>query len=130
MTADANSAAGRPELTRLILVGLTAGLFATLFGVGGGIVMVPMLVLLLGFDPKVATATSLAAIIVTASVGVLSHGLLGNVAWGYAVLIGLPAVVGLLGGLWIKDRISVAGAHVCVRGAAARGRDLACGQTS
>jgi hypothetical protein len=106
MTADANSAAGRPELTRLILVGLTAGLFATLFGVGGGIVMVPMLVLLLGFDPKVATATSLAAIIVTASVGVLSHGLLGNVAWGYAVLIGVPAVFGLLGGLWIKDRIS------------------------
>ncbi len=37
-------------------MGLTAGLFATLFGVGGGIVMVPMLVLLLGFDPKVATA--------------------------------------------------------------------------
>lgn len=83
-----------------------AGLFATLFGVGGGIVMVPMLVLLLGFDPKVATATSLAAIIVTASAGVISHGLLGNVAWGYAVLIGLPAVAGLLGGLWIKDRIS------------------------
>ena len=68
--------------------------------------MVPMLVLLLGFDPKVATATSLAAIIVTASVGVVTHGLLGNVAWGYAALIGLPAVVGLLGGLWIKDRIS------------------------
>ncbi len=68
--------------------------------------MVPLLVLLLGFDPKVATATSLAAIIVTASVGVASHGLLGNVAWGYAVLIGLPAVVGLLGGLWVKDRIS------------------------
>jgi uncharacterized membrane protein YfcA len=106
MSADANSGAGRPELIRLILVGLTAGLFATLFGVGGGIVMVPMLVLLLGFDPKVATATSLAAIIVTAGVGVLSHGLLGNVAWGYAVLIAIPAVVGLLAGLWIKDRIS------------------------
>jgi uncharacterized membrane protein YfcA len=106
MATDANSARGAPQLSRLILVGLTAGLFATLFGVGGGIVMVPLLVLLLGFDPKVATATSLAAIIVTASVGVASHGLLGNVAWGYAVLIGLPAVVGLLGGLWVKDRIS------------------------
>jgi uncharacterized membrane protein YfcA len=106
MTTDANSAARGPEVVRLVLIGLTAGLFATLFGVGGGIVMVPMLVLLLGFDSKVATATSLAAIIVTASVGVLSHGLLGNVAWGYAVLIGLPAVAGLLAGLWIKDRIS------------------------
>ena len=106
MPADANSAAGGPAIARLVVVGLAAGLFATLFGVGGGIVMVPMLVLLLGFDPKVATATSLAAIIVTASVGVISHGLLGNVAWGYAVLIAVPAVFGLLGGLWIKDRIS------------------------
>ncbi len=90
----------------LVLVGLLAGLFATLFGVGGGIVMVPLLVLLLGYDTKVATATSLAAIIATASVGVIAHGALGNVAWGYAVLIGVPAVVGLLIGLWIKERIS------------------------
>jgi uncharacterized membrane protein YfcA len=105
MTADANSAlAGTWQ--RLVLVGMTAGLFASLFGVGGGIVMVPMLTLLLGFDTKVATATSLAAIIVTATVGVITHGALGNVAWGYAVLIGLPAVVGVLGGLWIKDRIT------------------------
>lgn len=89
-----------------MLVGLFAGLFATLFGVGGGIVMVPLLVLLLGFETKIATATSLAAIIVTATVGVVAHGLLGNVAWGYAVLIGVPAVVGLMIGLWIKDRIS------------------------
>lgn len=89
-----------------MLVGLTAGLFATLFGVGGGIVMVPMLALLLGFDTKVATATSLAAIIVTATVGVIAHGALGNVAWGYALLIGLPAVLGVLVGLWVKDRIT------------------------
>lgn len=105
MTVDANSApAGTWQ--RLALVGMTAGLFATLFGVGGGIVMVPLLVLLLGYEPKVATATSLAAIIATATVGVITHGFLGNVAWGYALLIGIPAVLGLLGGLWIKDRIS------------------------
>ena len=105
MAVDANSApAGTWQ--RLALVGMTAGLFATLFGVGGGIVMVPLLVLLLGYETKVATATSLAAIIVTATVGVITHGLLGNVAWGYAVLIGLPAVLGVLVGLWIKDRIT------------------------
>lgn len=91
---------------RLVLVGLTAGLFATLFGVGGGIVMVPLLTLLLGFDTKIATATSLAAIILTATVGVITHGALGNVAWGYALLIGLPAVFGVLAGLWIKERIT------------------------
>ena len=68
--------------------------------------MVPLLTLLLGFDTKIATATSLAAIIVTATVGVITHGALGNVAWGYALLIGLPAVAGVLIGVWIKERIT------------------------
>ena len=104
MSLDANSALAG-TWPRLVLVGLTAGLFAALFGVGGGVVMVPLLTVLLGYDTKVATATSLAAIIVTATVGVIAHGALGNVAWGYAVLIGLPAVVGVLAGLWIKERI-------------------------
>jgi hypothetical protein len=93
-------------LPRLAGIGLLAGLFSTLFGVGGGLVMVPLLVLLCRFDTKVATATSLAAIIGTATVGVISHGALGNVAWGYALLIGIPAVGGLLLGLAIKERIS------------------------
>ncbi len=107
MARDANSSVERTaDWPRLVLVGLLAGLFATLFGVGGGIVMVPLLVLLLGFETKVATATSLAAIIATATVGVITHGALGNVAWGYAILIGIPAVAGLMGGLWIKERIS------------------------
>lgn len=70
--------------------------------------MVPLLVLLLAYDTKVATATSLAAIIITAAVGVATHTLLDHVSWGYAVLIGVPAIAGLLLGLWIKDRLSVA----------------------
>lgn len=91
----------------LIAVGLVAGIFSTLFGVGGGTVMVPLLVLLLAYDTKVATATSLAAIIVTATVGVISHAQLGHVDWRYALLIGLPAIAGLFLGLWMKARMSV-----------------------
>ena len=106
MPGDANTVGGAPMWLRLVGVGLTAGFFASLFGVGGGIVMVPLLVLLLGFDTKVATATSLAAIIVTASVGVITHAGLGNVSWRYSLLIGIPAVIGLLGGLWLKERMS------------------------
>ena len=68
--------------------------------------MVPLLIAWLAFDAKVATATSLAAIIVTASVGVIVHGSLGNVAWSYALLIGIPALAGLLIGLQVKDRLS------------------------
>lgn len=68
--------------------------------------MVPLLIALLAYDPRVATATSLAAIIFTATVGTLTHGVLGNVDWLTAVLIGLPAMVGVNVGLAIKDRMS------------------------
>lgn len=92
----------------LVVIGLVAGIFSTLFGVGGGTVVVPLLVLMLRYDTKVATATSLAGIIITASVGVIAHATLGHVEWGYALLIGLPAIAGLFIGLWIKGRMSVA----------------------
>lgn len=68
--------------------------------------MVPLLIGLLAYDARVATATSLAAIIVTASVGTATHGALGNVDWGTAVLVGVPAMAGVTLGLAVKDRIS------------------------
>jgi len=108
MGSDANIAGaltGHRTLT-LVGIGLLAGFFSALFGVGGGIVMVPLLITLVAMDAKVATATSLATIIFTSVVGVISHGALGNVEWGYALLIGIPAVLGLLGGLWVKERVS------------------------
>jgi len=88
------------------MIGLTAGLFASLFGVGGGIVMVPLLIWLLAYDARAATATSLAAILFTATVGAATHGTLGNVHWDTALLVGLPAMVGLNVGLAIKQRVS------------------------
>ena len=51
---------------KLVLIGLVAGLFSALFGVGGGIVIVPLLILLAGFESRVATGTSLAGIGITA----------------------------------------------------------------
>jgi uncharacterized protein len=89
-------------------VGLAAGFFSALFGVGGGLVVVPLLIGLLAYDAKVATATSLAAIIFTAAFGTLAHGVLGNVDWGMALLIGVPAMAGVQLGLALKDRISSA----------------------
>ena len=89
-----------------MLIGLAAGLFASLFGVGGGIVMVPLLIGLLAYDARAATATSLAAIIFTATVGAATHGVLGNVEWVTAALVGVPAMVGLNLGLALKERIS------------------------
>ena len=59
---------------RLVAIGLASGVFASLFGVGGGIVMVPLLIVLLAYDARAATATSLAAIIITATAGAAPTG--------------------------------------------------------
>jgi len=75
---------------RLVLIGLVAGFFSALFGVGGGIVIVPLL-LLCAWEARPATATSLAAIGITAVSGVVAYAIHGDVNVGYAALVGLPA---------------------------------------
>jgi uncharacterized membrane protein YfcA len=90
---------------RLVAIGLVAGVFSALFGVGGGIVVVPLLILLLGFDERVATATSLGAIAVTALAGVIVYGLRGELDVGYAALVGLPAAAGALAGTSLQQRL-------------------------
>jgi uncharacterized membrane protein YfcA len=96
----------RGIILRLCLIGLVAGLFGALFGVGGGIVMVPLLIGLLAYDARVATATSLAAIVFTATFATIAHGALGNVEWGTALLVGIPAMFGVALGLAVKRRMS------------------------
>lgn len=87
-------------------IGLLAGLLSGLFGVGGGTVIVPLLVLLLGFDQRLAAGTSLAAIIPTATVGVISYGLNGAVAWIPALLLAAGAVGGAQLGTWLLPKVS------------------------
>ena len=86
-------------------IGTLAGLFSGLFGVGGGVVMVPLLVLWLGYDERAATATSLAAIVFVAGFGAAAQGLYGNVHVVDAVLIGVPAVGGVVIGTWLQQRL-------------------------
>ena len=90
---------------RLVAIGLAAGVFSAFFGVGGGIVVVPLLVLVVGFSEREATATSLAAIVITATAGVLIFSLRGEVDLGYAALVGLPAAVGALAGTAWQQRV-------------------------
>lgn len=86
-------------------IGLVAGFFSSLFGVGGGAVMVPLLIGLLALDTRRATATSLAAIPFTAAFGAARYGWAGHVSWGDAILIGAPAVLGVLIGIAGKARL-------------------------
>ena len=65
---------------KLVAIGLVAGLFSALFGVGGGIVIVPLLILLAGFGGRLATGTSLAAIGITALAGTILYAFEGHVA--------------------------------------------------
>jgi len=90
---------------KLIAIGTAAGLFSGLFGVGGGTVIVPLLVLWLGYGERAATATSLAAIVFIAGFAAAVQGLYGNVNAGDAALVGLPAVGGVLLGTWLQQRI-------------------------
>lgn len=92
---------------RLVLIGLVAGFFSALFGVGGGIVIVPLLVLVAAFPQREATGTSLAAIGVIALVGVIAYGVRGEVHFGYAALVGLPAAAGAVAGATLQQRLPV-----------------------
>lgn len=87
-------------------IGLAAGLLSGLFGVGGGTVIVPLLVLLLHFDQRLAAGTSLAAIVPTALVGVISYAVHGAVAWIPALIIAAGAVVGAQIGTRLLPRVS------------------------
>ena len=92
---------------KLVAIGTLAGLFSGLFGVGGGAVIVPLLVLWLGYDERSATGTSLAAIVFIAAFAAGTQGLYGNVHVQDALLIGVPAIAGVLAGTWLQQRLSL-----------------------
>ena len=90
----------------LLLIGLVAGFFAALFGVGGGILIVPLLILAARFAERRAMATSLAAIAFTAVVGAIAYGIHGHLHPVEAALVGIPAMGGALAGTALQQRIA------------------------
>jgi uncharacterized protein len=77
-----------------IAIGLVAGLLGALCGVGGGIVMVPAFVALLGFGQKEAVATSLAVVIVTALAATANNARAGNlIDWKIVAAVGLASAL-------------------------------------
>ena len=96
------------SLPRLAVIATVAGAFSGLFGVGGGGIMVPLLVLWLGYEEREATGTSLAAIGIIACGAVLVHGIgYGTVDVPKGVAIGVPAVLGVLAGTALQQRVPV-----------------------
>ena len=87
------------QLIQLLLIGLVAGVAGGMFGIGGGAIIVPAMVLLMGLDQKFATGTSLAAQVLPIGIlGAIVYYRNGNLNIKYAVLIAIGLVVGNLFG--------------------------------
>lgn len=99
MTASTPTEPARPTPRRillLLLVGLIGGAFSGAFGVGGGIIMVPLMLWLLGFDQRRAAATSLAAIVLSSISGATTYFAAGHVDVVAGLLVGAGGIVGSL----------------------------------
>jgi uncharacterized protein len=91
----------------VVAAGLVAGFTSGLFGVGGGIVVVPALTLLARFPPKLATGTSLTAIVPISIAGAIGYATSGEVDGAYAALVALGALAGAVIGTRGLESISV-----------------------
>jgi uncharacterized membrane protein YfcA len=93
-------------LLKLAAIGTLAGLFSGLFGVGGGTIIVPLLIFWLAYGERLATGTSLAAIVVIGLFGAVAQGgFYGNVHVATALLLSIPAALGVVLGTAIQQRI-------------------------
>lgn len=104
-TRTPSDAPARRDGVRLLAIGSAAGVYSGLFGVGGGAVMVPLLILWRRMDPRAAAATSLAAIVVIATAGALTHAAYGNVRIEAAAYVAVPAVLGAVVGTALQQRV-------------------------
>src|ERR1700742_4016799 len=102
--ANSSTATSRGDLLRLAAIGTAAGAFSGLFGVGGGTVIVPLLIFWFAYGERLATGTSLAAIVLIGLFGALFQGgFYGHVLTG--LLLAIPAVLGVVLGTAIQQRI-------------------------
>ena len=95
----------RDRIVKLAAIATAAGAFSGLFGVGGGTVIVPLLILWFAYGEREATGTSLAAIVVIALLAAVGQGLYGNVNLLEGALVGVPAVAGVLAGATLQQRV-------------------------
>lgn len=95
----------RNRTVKLVVIATAAGMFSGLFGVGGGTIIVPLLILWLAYGEREATGTSLAAIVIIASYAALGQALYGNVDVPQAALVGAPALAGVVAGTALQQRI-------------------------
>jgi uncharacterized membrane protein YfcA len=94
----------RTTMGALIILGLIAGFLSGLFGVGGGVIVVPAL-LMLGMDQRLAAGSSVAAILPTSIVGAIGYGISGHIDWIAGLLLAIGIVIGAQLGTFLLSRI-------------------------
>lgn len=92
---------------KLVLIGLATGVFGGLFGIGGGVLMVPALVFLMGFDQRRAVGTTPIAMLPAATAGLISYALQGGFDWRAAIALSIGVIVGAQIGLRLLDKLSL-----------------------
>ena len=100
----------------VVLLGVCAGIVAGFFGVGGGILFVPVLTLIVGLPTVAAEATSLVAIIPVALVGAARQHHYGNVRIADALVIGVLAVPAALVGVVVVNHVSEQAVRIAFAG--------------
>ena len=101
-----------PDPVKLVILGAVAGVLSGLFGIGGGLVIVPALVLLFGLDIKTATGTSLFVILLpTGLLGVLEYHRNGNMK----IAAGLWVALGVFCGAYFGARLAGAVSAVTMK---------------
>jgi uncharacterized protein len=103
--AGAERPAPRLVGAELLAIGIAGGLLSGLLGVGGGVVMVPLLVLWAGYGQRDAHAASLGAIIPISVAGILTYGIAGRVNWLDAAALAAGAIAGARLGAGMLARI-------------------------
>jgi uncharacterized membrane protein YfcA len=94
------------ELLLVLVLGLASGVLAGLYGVGGGLLFVPTLVVVFGLGQVEAEATSLAAILPTVAAGAWQQQRYGHIRWRPALVIGITAIAGVEAGVFVARAIS------------------------
>lgn len=106
MTDETETEHRRP-IWALVAIGLLSGFLSGMFGIGGGIVIVPLLVMLAKFPRRLAAGTSLGAIVPAALVGVASYAAVGNVDWIVALILVVGSVIGAQVGAHLLHKLPV-----------------------
>jgi uncharacterized membrane protein YfcA len=104
--ADGRGSLSAPGVVALVAVGLAAGILAGLLGVGGGIIMIPAMILLFGIAPVVAKGTSAAVIVPTAVIGTWRNRARGNADLRAAAIVGGAGIVTAAVGGTLADKMS------------------------